>query len=70
MTDVFCLVVIASIGSQDLAQLRLAEDDEMVNTLARDRSARSAKPFCQDEAGGVGLSRMPIARNRRVTIAP
>ena len=28
---------------------------------------RSAKPFCQGEAGAVGLSRMPIARNRRLT---
>ena len=28
---------------------------------------RSAKPFCQGDAGAVGLSRMPMARNRRVT---
>ena len=34
------LVVIASIGSQDSAQMRLAQDDEMVNTLAPDRSDR------------------------------
>jgi hypothetical protein len=32
------VVVIASIESQDLAQMRLAQDDEMVNTLAPDRS--------------------------------
>src|SRR5207302_1073655 len=32
------LVVIASIGSQDSTQMRLAQDDEMVNTLAPDRS--------------------------------
>jgi len=31
---------------------------------------RSAKPFCQGEAGAVGLSRMPMARNRRLTTAP
>src|SRR4029077_20234009 len=31
-------VVIASIGSQDSAQMRLVQDDEMVNTLAPDRS--------------------------------
>jgi hypothetical protein len=31
---------------------------------------RSAKPFCQNEAGVVGLSRMPMARNRRLTTAP
>src|ERR1700758_5532535 len=33
-----------------------------------DPISRSAKPFCQGEAGAVGLSRMPMARNRR-TIA-
>jgi len=31
---------------------------------------RSAKPFCQGEAGAIGLSRMPMARNRRVTTVP
>ena len=25
--------------------------------------SRSAKPFCQGEAGAIGLSRMPMARN-------
>src|ERR1700681_215405 len=32
------VVVIASIGSQDSAQMRLAQDDEMVNTFTPDRS--------------------------------
>jgi hypothetical protein len=32
------VVVITSIGSQDSAQMRLAQDDEMVHTLAPDRS--------------------------------
>src|ERR1700730_14487894 len=32
------VVVIASIGSQNSAQMCLAQDDEMVNTLAPDRS--------------------------------
>src|ERR1700726_5005744 len=32
------VVVIASIGTQDSAQMRFAQDDEMVNTLAPDRS--------------------------------
>jgi hypothetical protein len=36
------VVVIASIGSQDPAQMRLTQDDEMVHTLAPDRSD---KPF-------------------------
>src|SRR3979490_1359991 len=34
-----------------------------------DPISRSAKPFCQGEAGAV-LSRMPMARNRRVTTLP
>src|SRR5882762_2402311 len=32
------VVVIATIGSQNSAQMRLAQDDEMVNTLTPDRS--------------------------------
>jgi hypothetical protein len=35
-----------------------------------DPISRSATPFCQGEAGAVGLSRMPMARNRRVTTLP
>jgi pimeloyl-ACP methyl ester carboxylesterase len=35
-----------------------------------DPISRSAKPFCQGEAGAIGLSRMPMARNRRLTAAP
>ncbi|MDQ1453385.1 MAG: hypothetical protein QOK38_3251, partial [Acidobacteriaceae bacterium] len=31
-------IVITSIGSQDAAQMRLAQDDDMVHTLAPDRS--------------------------------
>jgi hypothetical protein len=30
----------------------------------------SAKPFCQGEPEAMGLSRMPMARNRVVTAAP
>jgi len=35
-----------------------------------DPIGRSAKPFCQGDAAAIGLSRMPMARNRRVTTAP
>jgi hypothetical protein len=35
-----------------------------------DPISRSAKPFCQGEAGAIGLSRMSMARDRRVTTAP
>jgi hypothetical protein len=32
------VIVIASVGSQDVAQMRLAQDDKMIHTLAPDRS--------------------------------
>ena len=35
-----------------------------------DPISRSAKQFSQGEAGAIGLSRMPMARSRRVTTAP
>jgi hypothetical protein len=51
--------------------MRLAQDDEMVHALAPDRSDQPfGKAFCHGEAGAIGLSRMPIARNRRVTMVP
>ena len=31
---------------------------------------RSAKPFCHGERGAIGLSRMPIAQTRCLTIEP
>jgi hypothetical protein len=40
------------------------------HSLRIDPISRSAKPFCQGEAGAIGLSRMPMARNRRVTTVP
>jgi hypothetical protein len=33
-------------------------------------NARSAKPFCQGDAGAIGLSRMAMARIRLVTMVP
>jgi hypothetical protein len=64
-------IVIASVRSQDAAQMRLAQDYKMNHAIASiDLINRSAKPFCQGEAGSTGLSRLPMARNRRVTTAP
>jgi hypothetical protein len=49
----------------------LAQDNDVVQTLAPDDPIRrSAKPFCQGEAGPVGLSRMPMTLNRRETTVP
>jgi hypothetical protein len=64
-------IVVASVGFQNPEQMRLAQTDDVVQHFRRiDPISRSAKPFCQGEAGAVGLSRMPMARNRRVTIMP
>jgi hypothetical protein len=64
-------VVIVSVGFQDLTQMRLATDDYVIDTLAPDRSD---KPFAKAILPGRGwrnrLSLMPIARSRRVTMAP
>ena len=65
------VVIIATIGAQDAAQMRLARDNEIVQAFARiEPINRSAYPFCQGEAGAVGLSRIPIAWIRRVTNDP
>jgi hypothetical protein len=51
--------------------VRFAQDDNMVDTLATDKSDHLwAKPFCQGEPGTIGLSRMPMARDQWVTAAP
>ena len=65
-------IVIVGVGFQDPTQMHLAQDNDVVHTLTPDRSDQpfGAKPFCQGEAGAVGLSRMPMARNRRVTTLP
>ena len=48
-----------------------AQCDDMVDALATDCPiSRSAKPFCHGEPSAMGLSRMPMARNRRLTAAP
>jgi hypothetical protein len=51
--------------------MRLAQDNDVVHTFTPDRSDQPfGTPFCQGEAGAVGLSRMPMPRNRRVTTLP
>ena len=63
-------IIIVGVGFQDPTQMHLAQDDDVVQTLTPDPISRSAKPFCQGEAGAVGLSRMPMERNRRLTTLP
>ena len=64
-------IVIVGVGLQDSTQMHLAQDNDVVHTLTPDRSDQPfGKAVLPGEAGAVGLSRMPMARNRRVTTAP
>jgi hypothetical protein len=50
--------------------MRLTENDDMIQALAADRPDQAfGKAILPGEAGAVGLSRIPMARNRRVTTA-
>jgi len=49
----------------------LAQRHHVVNALAAmEPISRSAKQFCHGDAAEIGLSRMPMARNRRLTTGP
>ena len=64
-------VVIRRIVFQNAAQMRLAQYNDVVQTFPPDRSDQPfGKAILPGEAGAIGLSRMPMARNRRVTTAP
>jgi hypothetical protein len=64
-------IIINGILAQDPAQVRLPEHDHVVETFPSDRAIRlSTYGFCNGERGAVGLSRMPMARNRCTKIGP
>jgi hypothetical protein len=51
--------------------MRLVQDNDVVHTFTPNRSDQLFdKGILPGEAGAVGWSRMPMARSRRVTIAP
>jgi hypothetical protein len=61
-------IVVASILSQGPAQMRLAQHDDVVHALATDRADQPlGKRILPRRVRCMGLSRMPLARNRRVT---
>jgi len=65
------IVVIAGIRLQNPTQVRLAQGDHMICALASDRPDQSfGKAVLPRRAGAIGLSRMPMARNRCLTAAP
>jgi hypothetical protein len=55
--------------TDDPTQMHLAQHDDVVHTTIVSIN-RSAKEFCRGEPTAMGLSRMPMARNRRVTPTP
>ena len=65
------LIIIGGILPKDPAQVRFPKYDDMVDTFPSDCADQPLHdPFCHGEPGAMGLSRIPMARNRRMTAAP
>jgi hypothetical protein len=63
-------IIIVGVGFQDPTQMYLAQDNDVVHTFTPDRSDQPfGKAILPGRGGAIGLSRMPMARNRRVTTA-
>jgi len=64
-------IIVGGELDEDPTQVCLPEYDQVVDALPPDCADQSsAKPFCHGEPAEIGLSRMPMARRRRVTTAP
>jgi hypothetical protein len=64
-------IIIGSILPKDPPEVRLPEHDHVVETFPSDRADESLRVrILPRRARAMGLSRMPMARNRRVTAAP
>jgi hypothetical protein len=64
-------VVVFRIRAEHMAQMSLPEDEDVIKHSRRiEPISRSTWPFCQGDRGAVGLSRMPMARMRRVNASP
>jgi len=64
-------IVECDILAKDPAQGSLSEHDQVVEAFPPIVPiSLSAYPFCHGEPGAIGLSRMPMARSRRLTAAP
>jgi len=64
-------IIVGGKLDEDPAQVCLPEHDQVVDGTPRRivPISRSAKQFCHGEPAEIGLSRMPMARRRRVTTA-
>jgi hypothetical protein len=64
-------IVIFHVRQQQVAEVALAERDNVVKAFPSDRPDQpSAYRFCQGERSDVGRSRMPIDRSRRMKTSP
>ena len=65
-------IIIGGELGEDPTQMRLPPNTTKWSTHSRRivPISRYAKPFCHGEPAEIGLSRMPMARRRRVTTAP
>jgi hypothetical protein len=64
-------IIVGGELDEDPTQVCLPEHDQVVDALPPDRPDQSfCKQFCHGEPAEIGLSRMPMARRRRVTTEP
>ena len=64
-------IVIRRISGENLPQMRLAEDNDLIQALAAQYpSSVPAIPFCHGDLRVIGRSRMPIAWTRAVKTCP
>jgi hypothetical protein len=55
-------ITIVGVGFQDPAQMHLAQNNHVVHTTPDRSISRSTSPFCQGEAGAIGLSRIRVVK--------
>jgi hypothetical protein len=64
-------IVVGGVLANDPPQVSFSKHDHVVDTFPSDRADQSLRyPFCHGDPSAIGLSRMPMARSRRVTIVP
>jgi hypothetical protein len=62
-------IIVCGVLAKDPAQMSLSEHDQVVEAFPPDRADQPLRVPSHGEPGAVGLSRIPIARSRRLTAA-
>ena len=66
-----CLVIVGDISAERVPQMRLVEDDDVIETLAANGADQALDVgFCQGLDGAERTSRMPIVATRRRNGSP